>query len=79
MMLPPMSKQAARRFKKLYSTYQKNHDLISVGAYQRGSDPVIDEAIDFNAALKKFLQQDTGEAFSYSESVNGLINLVREE
>ncbi len=72
-------KKAARRFKKLYSTYQKNHDFISVGAYQRGSDPAIDEAIDFNVALKKFLQQDTGEAFSYSESVNALINLVREE
>lgn len=70
-------KQAAKRFKKLYSTYQKNHDLISVGAYQRGSDPAIDEAIDFNDALNHFLQQDTGEAFSYSESVRELIDLVR--
>ena len=72
-------KQAAKRFKKLYSTYQKNHDLISVGAYQRGSDPNIDEAIDFNEALNNFLQQDTGESFSYNESVKELIDLVGAE
>lgn len=69
-------KQAAMRFKRLYSTYQKNQDLISVGAYQYGSDSEIDEAIDFNDSLKKFLQQDTGVAFSYSDSVQGLLDLV---
>ncbi len=68
-------KQAAERFKKTYSTYQKNHDLISVGAYQYGSDSNIDEAIDFNKPLKHFLQQDTKDAFSYKDSVNGLIEL----
>jgi flagellum-specific ATP synthase len=70
-------KQAAQRFKKLYSTYQKNQDLISVGAYQHGSDGDIDEAIDFNASLNHFLQQDTGEAFAYNESVQGLLDVVR--
>ena len=69
-------KMAAKRFKKLYSTYQKNHDLISVGAYQYGSDAEIDEAIDYNDSLKQFLQQDTGEAFAYNDSVSELINLV---
>ena len=68
--------QAAKRFKKLYSTYQKNHDLISVGAYQYGSDAEIDEAIDFNAALKNYLQQDTADACTYETSVNEMINLV---
>ena len=70
-------KQAARRFKQLYSTYQKNLDLISVGAYQYGSDRTIDEAIDFNESLKKFLQQDTSESFSYNNSVKELIDLVQ--
>lgn len=69
-------KQASIRFKKLYSTYQKNCDLISVGAYQYGSDSEIDEAIDFNDSLKRFLQQDTNDACSYKDSVQGLIDLV---
>ncbi len=72
-------KQAAQRFKKLYSTYKKNQDLISVGAYQYGSDDVIDEAIDFNVSLNNFLQQDTGDAFAYNESVTGLVDVVRSE
>lgn len=71
-------KQAAKRFKKLYSTFQKNHDLISVGAYQYGSDSNIDEAIDFNESLKHFLQQDTNEAFNYTDSVNELFELFQQ-
>ena len=71
-------KNAAIRFKKLYSIYQRNRDLISVGAYQYGSDPAIDEAIDFNESFIQFLQQDTSEAFSYDDSVNELLRLVTE-
>ena len=71
-------KNAAIRFKQLYSTYQRNRDLISVGAYQYGSDPAIDEAIDFNESFIQFLQQDTSEAFSYDDSVNELLRLVTE-
>src|SRR5581483_1638891 len=35
----------ARRFKQLYSRYQRSRDLIAVGAYAAGSDPLLDEAI----------------------------------
>ena len=69
-------KKAAQRFRKMYSTYQKNQDLISVGAYQYGSDSTIDEAIDYNASLNNFLQQDTGESFNFNESVHGLADVV---
>lgn len=72
-------RQAAKRFKQLYSTFQKNHDLISVGAYQYGSDSNIDEAIDYNESLKHFLQQDTSEAFNYRDSVDGLFHLFKNE
>jgi len=71
-------KSAASRFKQLYSTYQRNRDLISVGAYQYGSDPEIDEAIDFNDSIMKFLQQDISEAFSYEDCVAELARLVTE-
>lgn len=74
----PGHKEAAKRFKRLNSIYQKNQDLISVGAYQYGSDPEIDEAIDYHDSLMDFLQQDTSEAFSYDDSVNELMQLVNE-
>ncbi|MBL4711613.1 MAG: flagellar protein export ATPase FliI [Gammaproteobacteria bacterium] len=69
-------KQAAVRFKKLYSIYQRNRDLISIGAYQYGSDAEIDKAIDFNDLFIQFLQQDTNESVSYDDSINSLINLL---
>ena len=72
-------KAAASRFKRLYSVYQKNQDLINVGAYQYGSDTEIDEAIDYNASLMQFLQQDSSEAVSYEDSVFELIHLVGQQ
>ncbi len=71
-------KQAAMRFKQLHSIYKRNQDLISVGAYQAGSDSAIDEAIEFNHAFMQFLQQDSNESFSYHDSINELMRLVAE-
>lgn len=50
-----------RRFKSLYSRYQRSRDLISVGAYVRGSDPQLDEAILMYPHLETFLRQAIGE------------------
>jgi flagellum-specific ATP synthase len=44
----PDHQQLARNLKQLYSRYQRNRDLISVGAYSAGSDPVLDQAITLN-------------------------------
>jgi flagellum-specific ATP synthase len=67
--------QAARRFKQLYSTYQQSRDLISVGAYHKGSDARIDEAIAFQPRLMEFLQQDMREAVPLGRSVDELMGL----
>ena len=72
----PQHKEAASRFKRMNSIYQRNRDLISVGAYQYGSDPEIDEAIDYNDALMQFVQQDTSEECSYKDSVNDLMQML---
>jgi flagellum-specific ATP synthase len=66
----------ARRFKRLYSLYQQNRDLISVGAYHRGADPRIDEAIAMNPGIMGFLQQDMLEAVNFQRSVAELGTLV---
>ncbi len=66
----------AREFRRLYSLYQQNKDLISVGAYQTGSDPRIDEAIAKNSAILEFLQQDMDEAVDISRSLLELETLL---
>ncbi|NOY66330.1 MAG: flagellum-specific ATP synthase FliI, partial [Gammaproteobacteria bacterium] len=69
----------ARKFKKIYSVYQQNMDLINVGAYQQGSDPRIDEAIQFNPGLMDFLQQGMREPIRFNESLDQLKTLLPED
>ncbi|HUO81191.1 MAG TPA: flagellar protein export ATPase FliI [Steroidobacteraceae bacterium] len=54
--------ELAVRFRQVYALYQHNRDLVSVGAYRRGSDPRIDHAIDMWPKLLEFLRQDMYEA-----------------
>lgn len=69
-------REAIQRFKDLYTTYRQNQDLINVGAYQRGSDPKIDEAILFRPRLREYLRQDFAEAQDYASSRQQLIDLT---
>jgi flagellum-specific ATP synthase len=64
--------QRAQQFKQLYSTYRQNQDLISVGAYSRGSDPLIDEAIAMYPALLQLLRQGMDQAVDWQQSVQRL-------
>ncbi len=68
--------QMARDLRRLYSTYQQNRDLISVGAYRSGADPRIDKAIAKNPAIMDFLQQDMNEAVDMSRSLEELTELL---
>jgi flagellum-specific ATP synthase len=66
----------ARRFKKIYSVYQQNSDLVSVGAYQQGNDPRIDEAIQYHPRLLDFLQQGMYQPIHLQDSLNQLAALL---
>lgn len=68
--------QAAQRFKQLYSIYNQHRDLISVGAYQPGSDPRVDEAVALHPALSRFLRQDMGESHPLKPSIAELQKVV---
>jgi len=68
--------ERARRFKGLYSTYEQNRDLISVGAYSRGSDPRIDEAIDMQPRLMEFLRQGMDQPVDLESSLHDLQALL---
>ena len=64
-----------QKFKQLYSIYQRNLDLISVGAYTKGSDSKIDEAIVMQPILMKFLMQDLHNAVNWEQSLIDLHNV----
>jgi flagellum-specific ATP synthase len=67
---------SVRRFRALYSTYEQQRDLISVGAYQRGADPRVDEAIEYRPRLLEFLRQDMRQKVTLRDSVEGLQRLM---
>jgi flagellum-specific ATP synthase len=69
-------RQNTQRFKQLYATYRHNQDLINVGAYTRGTDSRIDEAIMMQPLLNEFLCQDMHEATSWQQSVEDLEALL---
>jgi flagellum-specific ATP synthase len=50
--------ELARRFRAIYSKYEKGRDLVQIGAYAHGSDPALDEAIALHANMGGFLRQD---------------------
>ncbi len=68
----PAQIQAARQFRQMLSTYQQNRDLISIGAYQRGTDPRIDNAVTLWPRMQKFLQQGIHERVDFGGSLTGL-------
>jgi flagellum-specific ATP synthase len=65
-----------RRFKNYYSRYQRNRDLITVGAYAAGSDALLDRAIALQPAMEAFLQQNIEEKAVYPDSVARLRALI---
>ncbi|MEW6133927.1 MAG: flagellar protein export ATPase FliI [Pseudomonadota bacterium] len=57
-----------RRFKYLYSRYRRSRDLISVGAYVPGADPVLDEAMKMQPAMQAFMSQDMERRVTMAEA-----------
>jgi flagellum-specific ATP synthase len=55
--------------RNLLSTYNTNADLINIGAYKKGSDPKIDEAIGKIDKINAFLKQEMMDSFDYKKTV----------
>ncbi|WP_225412791.1 type III secretion system ATPase SctN [Stigmatella hybrida] len=71
-------KKAAGKLRETLSTYEKQRDLILLGAYQYGTDPRTDYAIDKYDAIIEYLKQDTHSNSTYEETVNGLLALFED-
>jgi len=63
-------------FRRVYSVYEQNRDLISVGAYAPGASPEVDEAIEMHPRLMAFLRQDMDERITFAASMAQLAALL---
>lgn len=66
---------AAGKIRTLLAGYKKNEDLINIGAYVNGADPVTDQAIKFMPQINNFLQQKVDEKTTYDETIAALMQL----
>ena len=74
--VPDGHRQAAARMRNLLGLYQKNADLISIGAYKKGTNSALDEAVARINRINGFLQQDIKESFSYEETLKMIEEIV---
>ncbi len=75
---PLRQQQLARAAKASFSRYQRNRDLLAVGAYVPGADPATDAAMQLWPRLSGFLQQDMHEGTPLADSADRLAHLFQE-
>jgi type III secretion protein N (ATPase) len=73
----PDHRDAARRLRGLIASYEAKRDLVTLGAYSKGSDRELDEAIARMPRVEAFLGQDMNERSLFDGTVLALVNVVR--
>jgi flagellum-specific ATP synthase len=68
--------EGATRLRSLLAAYRDKRDLIAIGAYERGSDPITDRAIDLKDSIDEFLKQRPDEAVPGPDSDDQLLRTV---
>jgi len=72
----PQLLTAMRTLRRKLSMFERMEDMISIGAYEAGSNPELDQVIAMMPAIRKFLQQSPDEFSRNEESAQRLLELV---
>src|SRR5580658_2404465 len=76
--VPTSQLELARKLRQTTAVYENNRDLITIGAYQRGSDPRIDNAIARWPQIEAFMRQDMHERVDLATSISALASTMAE-
>jgi flagellum-specific ATP synthase len=68
--------EKAQALRRLLAAYTASEDLIRIGAYQKGSDPLLDRALVILPELNRFLQQGANEETTLQDTINRLLSLA---
>ncbi|MFP4528272.1 MAG: flagellar protein export ATPase FliI [Candidatus Kapaibacterium sp.] len=68
--------KAAQKLQELMAIYREAEDLISIGAYQKGSNPRLDKAIELRDEINGFLTQEIEEFCDYEETLDRLLKIA---
>lgn len=72
---PRAQQDAAISVRELMGAYRDHEDLISIGAYRRGSNRIVDLSIDLQDEINRFLRQRVDEPVKLADAVSALIRL----
>ena len=75
----PHHKKLAGKVKNILSVYKEAEDLINIGAYVKGNNPQIDEAIKYIDKIENFLLQEVSEKLDFDETLKALEKTFEEE
>ncbi len=69
-------KQSSSQMRNLLGLYQKNADLIAIGAYKKGNNPALDNAVSKIDQINGFLEQGIDESFTYEETLELMQSII---
>jgi flagellum-specific ATP synthase len=75
-LVPRETAAAARRLRGLIAARESGRDLVMMGAYRAGGDPLLDEALALSQPIDAFLTQARGEAEPLADSHAALLRLM---
>ena len=73
----PEHMKLAGKLRDILSIYEKNEDLLAIGAYKAGTNPRLDYAISKIDRINEFLMQGIKESFTYDQSLEMLEKILR--
>jgi flagellum-specific ATP synthase len=76
MVTSPQHLEKAQALRRLLAAYTASEDLIRIGAYQKGNDPILDQALLIMPELKRFVEQGANENVTLQETINRLLALA---
>ena len=74
--VPREQREAAATIRELIAVYHENEDLISIGAYRKGSHPQVDAAIQMKPEIDRFLRQAVEESTDMATTSKELSHLA---
>lgn len=74
----PIHKKAAARFRSTLAVYRESEDLVNIGAYQGGSNPALDNALQALPEISAYTQQEMDEYSGFDQAVDRLVELFGE-
>jgi flagellum-specific ATP synthase len=75
--LTPEIQTAGQRVRSLMAAYKDKKDLIAIGAYEHGSDPLTDQAIALREPIDAFLRQHATDESNANTADTGLLGLAQ--